>query len=109
VLFGLPASTLALILMFLAAMDSFATFQFVLSEQGRELNPVMLWMLDVGPTFFVFYKLLLTGWCAQWIVTRASRPDRIGHARMAALVGLAIYVPVVGLHILNHHVVGALS
>jgi hypothetical protein len=98
VLFGLPATTLAMLLMFLAAMDSFATVRYVGSELGRELNPIMLWLYGQGEAAFILFKLLLTGLCVQWIVRRGSHP----YARVAALAGLSIYVPVVGLHIVNN-------
>ncbi len=48
VLFGLPASTLALLLLFLAAVDSVATVMFVKSDLGRELNPLMNWLYSQG-------------------------------------------------------------
>lgn len=102
VLFGMPATTLAMLLMFLAGMDSLATLMFVGRDLGHELNPFMDWLYQQGPARFVLYKLLLTALCVQWIVLRA----RAGHpyARVAALAGLAIYVPVVGLHIFNNYI-----
>jgi len=103
-LFGLPATTLALLLLFLAGMDSLATLLFVRRELGRELNPFMQWLFSQGPATFVLCKLLLTALCVQWIVRRAGHP----YARVAALVGLTIYVPVVALHILNNFLTLAL-
>lgn len=104
VLFGLPATTVALVLIFLAGMDSVGTLLFVKRELGRELNPLMHWLYSQGPAPFVLCKLLLTALCVQWIVRRAGHP----YARVAALAGLAIYVPIVGLHILNNYIVAAM-
>ena len=101
VLFGLPATTIALVLMFLAAMDSIATVTSVRKEFGREINPIMNWLVEQGDAAFVLYKLLLTALCVHWIVRRAHHP----YARVAALAGLTIYLPIVGLHILNNYVV----
>jgi hypothetical protein len=98
VLFGLPATTLALVLLFLASMDSVGTLLFVKRELGREVNPLMHWLYSQGPEAFLLYKLLLTALCVQWIVRRAGHP----YARVAALAGLAIYIPIVGLHIVNN-------
>jgi hypothetical protein len=101
-LFGLPATTVALFVVFLAAMDSIATV-FVLRQQlGTELNPVMDWLVSYGEAPFVLFKLLLTAFCARWIVMRAHHP----YARVAALVALSIYLPVVALHIVNHVALG---
>ena len=100
VLFGLPATTLALMLLFLAGMDSVGTLLFVGRDLGRELNPAMQWLYNLGPAPFVLTKLLVTALCVQWIVRRAGHP----YARMAALAGLSIYVPIVGLHIVNNYV-----
>ena len=105
VLFGLPATTLALFLLFLAGMDSLGTLMFVGREMGRELNPFMGWLYHQGPATFVLYKLLLTSLCVEWIVRRAGHP----YARVAALAGLSIYVPIVGLHILNNYATKLIS
>ncbi|HZM00802.1 MAG TPA: DUF5658 family protein [Planctomycetota bacterium] len=99
-LFGLPATTLAMLLLFLAGMDSVATVLFVQRDLGHELNPLMQWLFSHGIAPFVLTKLLLTALCVQWIVRRAGHP----YARLAALMGLSIYVPIVGLHILNNYV-----
>ena len=105
VLFGMPATTLALMLLFLAGVDSVGTLLFVGRDLGRELNPVMQWLFSLGPAPFVLTKLLVTALCVQWIVRRAGHP----YARMAALAGLAIYVPIVGLHIVNNYVLSTLA
>jgi|RhiMethySRZTD1v2_1073278.scaffolds.fasta_scaffold57691_5 hypothetical protein len=105
VLFGLPATTLALFLLFLAGMDSLSTLMFVGREMGRELNPFMQWLYERGPATFVLSKLLLTALCVEWIVRRAGHP----YARVAALAGLSIYVPIVGLHILNNYATALVS
>lgn len=96
-LFGLPATTVALIVLFLAAIDSLATILSVRNDTGRELNPLMNWLMEQGEPEFLLAKLLLTALCVQWMVYRASHP----YARVAALVGLSIYVPIVLLHIVN--------
>jgi len=98
-IFGLPASTLAMVLIFLAGLDSFATILVLRRQVGVELNPIMRWLLDQGDVTFLLVKLLLTALCARWIMYRAWHP----YARIAALVGLSIYLPVVVLHIVNNH------
>ena len=96
-LFGLPASTVALMIMFLAAIDSWATVAMLSADRGRELNPIMLWLFGLGPDRFLLVKLLLTALCVRWIMQREQHP----YARIAALVAFAIYLPIVGLHIAN--------
>jgi Domain of unknown function (DUF5658) len=98
-IFGLPASTLAMVLLFLAALDSFATIAVMRRHVGIELNPIMRWLLQQGYSEFLLTKLLLTALCARWIMRRELHP----YARVAALIGLALYVPVVGLHIFNNY------
>ena len=104
VLFGMPATTLALMLLFLAGMDSVGTVLFVGRDLGRELNPLMQWLFNLSPAPFVLTKLLVTALCVQWMVRRAGHP----YARVAAIVGLAIYVPIVSLHIVNNYVLSTL-
>jgi len=94
-IFGLPSSTLAMLLLFLAALDSFATIGFLRRNIGTELNPIMRWLLSFGDAEFLLIKLLLTALCARWIMQRAGHP----YARIAGLIGLALYLPIVGLHI----------
>jgi hypothetical protein len=96
---GLPASTLAMVLLFFAAVDSFATILALRRELGFELNPIMRWLLSHGEAHFLLFKLLLTALCAWWIMHRSWHP----YARIAALVGLSIYAPIIGLHILNNY------
>ena len=105
VLFGLPATTLALMLIFLAGVDSVGTILFVGRDLGRELNPVMAWLYSQGPAPFVLIKLFITALCVQWIVRRENHP----YARLASLVGLTIYIPIVGLHIVNNCVLASLT
>jgi hypothetical protein len=102
-LLGFPATTLALIVLFLAAMDSLATIMSLRNATGRELNPIMSWLMSLGEQHFLFAKLLLTALCVQWMVRRADHP----YARIAALASLAIYVPIVTLHIVNGLMTGA--
>jgi hypothetical protein len=97
-IFRLPATTFALLLLFLSALDSFATILVLRRQIGIELNPLMRWLFNFGEPTFLVSKLLLTLLCAAWIVRRARHP----YARKAALIGLAIYVPVVCLHIVNN-------
>jgi hypothetical protein len=101
-LFGLPATTVALVVLFLAAMDSIATVYILRQELGTELNPVMGWLVSHGEAPFVLFKLRLTALCVRWIVLRAHHP----YARVAALVALSIYLPVVALHIVNNVALG---
>ncbi|MHC4846263.1 MAG: DUF5658 family protein [Planctomycetota bacterium] len=101
-LFGVRAQTIALVVLFLASIDSLATILAVRYGTGRELNPVMDWLMNQGEPHFLLSKLLLTALCVQWMVNRASHP----YARVAALVGLAIYVPIVSLHIVNNLLIG---
>jgi hypothetical protein len=65
----------------------------------------MDWLYSHGPAPFVLIKLLVTALCVQWIVRRSDHP----YARLAALVGLSIYVPIVGLHIVNNCVIASLA
>jgi len=97
-IFRLPATTFALLLLFLAALDSFATILVLRRQIGIELNPLMRWLFSFGEPTFLVSKLLLTAICVSWIVKRAKHP----YARKAALISLAIYVPVVCLHIVNN-------
>ena len=101
-LFGIPATTVALIVLFLAAIDSLATILSLRNATGRELNPLMSWLVELGEPHFLLAKLLLTALCVQWMVRRAAHP----YARVAALCGLAIYLPIVTLHIVNGFVTG---
>ena len=101
-LFGVRAQTVALVVLFLAAVDSLASILAVRNATGRELNPLMDWLMSQGEPHFLLSKLLLTALCVQWMVYRAAHP----YARVAALVGLAIYVPIVSLHIVNNLLVG---
>jgi hypothetical protein len=98
-IFGLSASTFAMVLLFLAAVDSFATILVLRRELGFELNPIMRWLLSHGEAQFLLIKLLLTALCARWIMQRSRHP----YARVAALIGLSIYLPIIGLHILNNY------
>jgi hypothetical protein len=96
--FGLPASTAALIVMFLVAIDSLATILWLRSGHGQEINPLMRWVNEEGgDSLFLLVKLALTGLCMLWVTHRASR----AYARIAALSAIAIYGPVVGIHIYN--------
>ena len=47
-MFGLPANTVTLLVMFLCAMDSFATVFALQHEWGWELNPVMRELYELG-------------------------------------------------------------
>ena len=96
-LLGLPAHTVALLILFFAALDGWATIQMLAAGHGTELNPLMAWLLGRSPALFLCLKLLLTALCVNWIVRRERHP----YARVAAIVALAIYVPIVGLHIAN--------
>ena len=95
-LFGIPFRTVSLLVLFLVMLDSWLTDRSLSTRQGEELNPFMDWVYHHGgPLTFVAFKLVLTGLCLLWMHHRAPR----SHARVAALVALAIYVPVAGFHI----------
>ena len=94
---GLSAHTVALLILFFAALDGWATIQMLAAGHGTELNPLMAWLVTRSPALFLCSKLLLTAFCVRWIVRRERHP----YARIAAIVALAIYVPIVGLHIAN--------
>ncbi len=97
-LFGVPASTMALLLLFLATLDSLATILVLRRQLGFELNPLMRWLHHQGEAQFLLIKLLLTALCMLWMMRRAWHP----YARIVALVGFSIYLPIVGLHIFNN-------
>jgi hypothetical protein len=103
-LFGLPATTVALLVLFLSAIDSIATVYLLRHGLGTELNPLMRWLMSQGDAPFVLFKLLLTALCVRWMVQRSAHP----YARVAALVGLSIYFPVVVLHIATNVALGLL-
>jgi uncharacterized membrane protein len=95
---GLPLSTVSWIVMFLATLDAWITDHLVSREFGREVNPIMEWAHTTGGTvLFVFGKCALTAACLWWMNKRA--PPREG--RLAAIIALAIYVPVTVLHIIT--------
>jgi hypothetical protein len=84
--------------MFLVAIDSLATILWLRSGHGYEINPIMRWVNEEGgDSLFLVVKLVLTGLCMLWVTHRASR----AYARIAALSAIAIYGPVVGIHIYN--------
>lgn len=95
---GLPGSTLAMVVLLLASIDGFATILVLRREVGIEVNPLMRWLLGHGELPFLLIKLLLTALCARWIARHAGHP----YGRLAAVVALAIYLPITGLHIFNN-------
>jgi hypothetical protein len=96
--FGVPERLLLLFLMFLAVVDTWITYLFLSAGAGRELNPVMDWIFYTGGVVtFASVKVGLTVACLIWMGRRA--PPAV--ARTAALVALAIYVPITGVHIFN--------
>lgn len=99
-LFGLPRRTTGLLLFFLTAVDTFVTLQMTSSGLGREINPAVDWMLGLGTLDFLVVKTMLSALCVLWIVRLAP----ITEARLAALAGFAIYVPIVGMHLYSAHV-----
>jgi len=97
-LFGVPLSTVTWFVMFLVALDCWMTVRVVEAQVGRELNPVVDWLLEShGVRAFVLAKVLLSGLCMLWVNRRAPAAE----GRMAALVALSIYVPLAGLHVAN--------
>ena len=95
-LLGLPKSTTVLLLLFLVTVDGLATLRWLSADAGREINPAMQWLFEQGPAAFIGAKIALAAACALWVLQAPSR-----YARIAALVGFTIYVPIVVLHVLN--------
>ncbi|GJM20674.1 MAG: hypothetical protein DHS20C15_05890 [Planctomycetota bacterium] len=94
-LLGAPISTVSWFVLFLVCIDAFATTRLMGLSVAREVNPAMGWLLDTtGPQLFALIKIGLTGLCLLWINKRAP----LQHARVAALVAVTIYLPVVGVH-----------
>lgn len=94
---GLPTSTLVLLLLFLVSLDSLATVLIVRQGMGTEINPAMSWLMNHGEVPFVLTRMTLAGMCALWMWWRSDHP----YARIALIVGFAIFTPVVGLHVYN--------
>jgi len=95
---GLPLSTVSWIVLFLATLDAWITDHLVRTQFGREVNPIMEWAHSAGGTLlFVFGKCALTGACLLWMNRRAPARE----ARLAAVIALAIYVPVTILHVIT--------
>jgi len=89
-----------MLLLFLTAVDTFVTQQMTAAGLGREINPAVDWMLGLGVLGFFGLKMMLSALCVYWIVRVAP----LAQARVAALVGFTIYVPVVALHLYSTHV-----
>ena len=86
-----------LLLLFLVAVDCVATVIILRRDHGFELNPLMNWLWSHGEQVFLLCKMLLTSLAVAWLLRRADgRRLRIG-----LIIGFAIYVPIVGLHIFN--------
>ncbi|MGQ0553653.1 MAG: DUF5658 family protein [Planctomycetota bacterium] len=100
---GLPANTVAILILFLAAVDGLATIRILQHDRGYELNPLMALLIEHGEATFLLVKLLATALCVKVIQRSGSHP----YARLACVAGLAIYVPIVGLHIYNTLMVSA--
>lgn len=101
-IFGAPLTTISWFVLFLVAVDVFSTHRLLLTDMGTELNPAMNWLWhQAGPKAFAVLKMGLTGLCLLWVNRRAS-PQ---HARIATLVAMTIYLPVVGLHAVNTQVI----
>lgn len=102
-LFGAPSRLLLFFVAYLATVDAYVTQNWLARGIGRELNPAMDWLYQVGgASIFVILKVGLTVLCLVWIGRRAPATP----ARAAAVVALAIYLPITGLHILNAFGVG---
>ncbi len=97
-IYGQSRRTVAMLVMFLVAMDAWATTMWLRTGFGYELNPLMAWLVEEGGDFFfLLTKLLGSGLCMLWVVHRASYT----HARIASWSALAIYGSITGLHIFN--------
>ena len=97
-IFGLPRTTAAMIVMFLVAIDGWVSLVWIGRGWGYELNPAMAWLAATGgASLFLTAKLLLSALCMLWVVRRAERT----HARAATCCAFAIYGGVVLLHIYN--------
>jgi hypothetical protein len=95
-LFGLPLATASYFVLYLVAIDSWMTHHSLSTRRGVELNPLMDWVYHHGGVLvFLGFKLVLTIICLIWINRRAP----LGHARMATLIALSIYLPIAGIHI----------
>jgi hypothetical protein len=86
-----------LLLIFLVAVDTVATILILRREHGFELNPLMNWLWGHGEGAFLFSKMLLTSIAVAWLLRRAHGK----FLRLGLIIGFAIYVPIVGLHIYN--------
>jgi hypothetical protein len=86
-----------LLLIFLVAVDAGATIHLLREQRGLELNPLMHWLWSHGEGVFMFSKILLTSIAVAWLLRRAHGK----YLRLGLLIGFAIYVPIVGLHIFN--------
>ena len=87
-----------LLLLFFVAIDALSTLLMLRQQHGFELNPVATWLLGHGEAAFLLVKMLLTAVAVAWLIRRADR----ARFRLVLLVGFAIYVPIVGLHIFNN-------
>lgn len=97
-LFGVPAGLLLLFVVYLATVDTFMTHSFLSRGLGREMNPAMDWLYHRGgAALFATCKVGLTALCMVWVRHRA--PPASG--RVAALVALAIYLPLTGVHVVH--------
>ena len=100
--FGAPLSTVSWFVLFLVAVDVYATHQLLLTQLGTELNPAMNWLWhEGGPRAFAALKVGLTALCLLWVNLRAPAQ----HARLATLVAMTIYLPIVGLHAVNTQII----
>ena len=97
-LFGLSMPTVSWFVLYLVVIDTWLTDRSLASRKGIELNPFMDWLYHSwGALAFLISKVALTALCLLWINRRAPKAQ----ARVAALVALAIYVPVAGIHIVG--------
>jgi hypothetical protein len=102
-LFGVPTRLLLLFLAYLATVDAYLTQNWLARGLGREVNPAMEWLYEMGGApVFVLLKVGMTALCLLWIGRRAP----VAVARVATLVAFSIYVPITGLHVLNAFGIG---
>ena len=78
----------------LNVFDAYATIFWLELELAREANPLMAWLLDYHPVWFVIGKLTLVG--SGCLVLWRYRRRRL--ARAGAYLAFALYATLAGFH-----------
>lgn len=84
-------SLVGLVLALFNMLDCYYTLQ-LLSYGGYEANPVMAWLLDLHPYWFISYKVGVVNVCFLFLGRIAGNHSI---ARYALGLGALLYVPVV--------------